>query len=826
MRPRSVLRRGSVMRRGSVLRRGSVMRPRYAKLRRDLWAMRGRVAMMVVAIAIGLTGVGAMLVARAVVGREAAAAYVGTRPASATLDVDGGVDADLLRQVRQRPGVVDATARQTVSTRVRVGGEWRRMLLFVIAPDDPLRIARFAVESGSWPAPDDGLLVERAAVGVLSAGTGDLLQIAGADGSTSGIRISGTVYDPALAPAPQERTGYGYLTPTALARLGFPVVAEQLKIVVGDPATGTPNRDQTTVDSTAAAVAGWLTANGHPVHQISAPPYRHPHANQTNTITGLFLGCALACLVLAGVLVASTLGSMLAAQTRQIGVMKTVGATTGQLFGGYLTATAAIAASATLLALGPALLAGSGLTRLVAGLLNVDLVSQAVPVWVFVVVVAAGLGVPLLVALVPLSRAARLTVRAALDDHGTDARAGARRVDRWMTRLRGGNRTTILASRNLLRRRGRLALTLTLLAAGGALFTAGLSTASAWQAWVEQGLARRSYDAEIQLTAPTSAAVVTAALEHRDGIVAVEPIISLPATPATGDGRVEVQRTYPDGGHGAFKLTALPPDTTMIHFDLMDGRWLRPGDRDAVVLNQAAATRLGNPHAGTEVHLSAQGHVNRWQVVGIVAEVGGPATAYTATGALDAVTGAPGLATAVRISVRGDSPATVADAEHALVGAGIAVAGSTPTRELRTAIDQHVVIFIDTLIALAVLMATVGILGLASAMSIAVTERTREYGIMQAIGATPGTVRQLVLTEGLLTAAAGCLIAIAVGVPLSGYVGGLLGRLSFGLPLPLQVSYLGLGVWTVLAFAGAGTATLAAARRAARLTIRETLAHQ
>ena len=309
------------------------MRPRYVKLRRDLWATRGRVALMVVAIAIALTGIGAMLVARTVVSRESAAAYAGTRPASATLDIDGGVDADLLARVRQRPGVVDATARQTVTTRVRVAGEWRRTLLFVIAPDDPLRIAGFTVESGTWPAPDDGLFIERAATTVLGAGTGDTLQIAGPAGATKPIRITGTVYDPALAPAPQERTGYGYLTPAAVARLGYPAVADQLKIVVGDQATGVPIRDQATVDSTAAEVASWLTTNGHRVHQISAPPYRHPHQNQTNTITGLFLGFALAALVLAGVLVASTLGSMLAAQTRQIGVMKTVGRTTGQLLG-------------------------------------------------------------------------------------------------------------------------------------------------------------------------------------------------------------------------------------------------------------------------------------------------------------------------------------------------------------------------------------------------------------------------------------------------------------------------------------------------------------
>jgi putative ABC transport system permease protein len=97
---------------------------------------------------------------------------------------------------------------------------------------------------------------------------------------------------------------------------------------------------------------------------------------------------------------------------------------------------------------------------------------------------------------------------------------------------------------------------------------------------------------------------------------------------------------------------------------------------------------------------------------------------------------------------------------------------------------------------------------------------------MQAIGATPATIRRLVLTEGLLTGLAGCLIAVLLGLPGAAAVGGFLGRLSFGLPLPLHPSYPGMAIWIVLAMAGAAAATLTAAGRAARLTIPETLAHQ
>jgi putative ABC transport system permease protein len=789
---------------------------------RDLWISRGRVTLMVVAIAVALTGVGGLLIARAVVLREADAAYAATIPASATLDVDGGIDAALLAEVRARPGVADATTRQTITTRVRVDGEWRRMMLFVIDPADPLTIARFRVDSGAWPPADDALMIERVAGTVLDAATGDSLDIAGPSGATAALRITGTVYDPALAPATQERTGYGYLTPTALARLGFRPVAEQLKIVVGHSPGGAAIRDQSTVDGVASDLAAWLTANGHPAHRVDAPPFRHPHQNQVNTITGLFLAFAAAALILAGVLVATTLGGMLASQTRQIGVMKTVGATTGQVLRMYLGVTVVIAAVATLLAIGPALLAGSGLVDLVAAQLNIDVGSRALPWWVFTAVVVSGVGIPVLVALAPLIRATRITVRTALDDHGGDARAGARRIDRSVARL-GGGRIGALAARNMIRRRTRLALTLALLAAGGALFTAGLNTSAAWRAWVDQGLAKRQYDAQLELANPMGASAVAATVRGVVGVTAVETLVSRPVTPAV-DGRVQVQRTYPDGGHGQFLLTALPADTTMVHFDLIKGRWLRPDDTSAVVLNQAAATRLGDPQVGSDVRLAVEGKITTWRVVGIVAEVGGPATGYTIPNATSGTAG--DAVNVVRIRVTGDVQAATDRVEAALAAIGTPVATTLATSELRRAIDVHVEIFIVTLIALAVLMAIVGVLGLASTMSIAVTERTREYGIMQAVGATPAIIRRLVMTESVLTGALGCALAIGLGIPLSTVVGDFLGRLSFGLPLPIQLSALGLAVWIVLAVVGAAAASLTAAQRAARLTVRETLIYQ
>ena len=795
------------------------MRPRTVKILRDLRLSWGRVAVMVIAIAVAVTGFGAMLVAKESLNRDAAAAYEGTNPAAATLDLPDGVTPELLADVRALPGIADATARQTVATRVQVGDDWLPLLLFVVADDDPMRIAHFEVESGSWPTPANGLVLERAAVDLLGASTGDSIRVEDSTGAPATVGVMGTVWDPALAPATQERTGYAFVSPAMITALGFETINDRLLITVSDQA-GVETHDQATVDTVAASVARWLTENGYAVHEVTAPPVRHPHQNQTDTVTNLLLAFAFAALALAAILVASTLGGMLAAQTRQIGIMKTVGASTATIVGLYLAMTSSIAAVATLVAVAPGIAAGRALAGLVGGILNLDISSGPIGGDTLALILGAGIVTPVLVGMVPIVRASRVTVREAISDFEV-SKAGTRRLDRALARLGAGDRLVGFAVRGLSRRPQRFVATVALLATGGALFLAGINSSLAWQRWVDEGLERRSYDVQLGFTEPVAQATLHDVLDEVDGIEDWESLSSLPATPTDTDG-VLVQRIYPDGGHGLFSATAIDPDTDLVDFAVRDGHWLREAEVDAIVLNQAALTRLGGPAVGETISLSIEGYRVEWTIVGIIDEVGGPATAYVDRDALDGALGAAGIATTVRLIVDDGGAQAIA----ALKAEGVIVNSIVPTTELKKAIDNHVVVFIAVLIALALLMAVIGALGLASSMSMSVIERTREFGIMKAIGASPGFMRRLVLAEGALTGAIGFLIAALLSIPVSVVVGSTLGRLAFNLPLPLVISGPALVAWFIVAVAGAVLASLAAAQRSARLSVRESLSHQ
>ena len=148
-----------------------------------------------------------------------------------------------------------------------------------------------------------------------------------------------------------------------------------------------------------------------------------------------------------------------------------------------------------------------------------------------------------------------------------------------------------------------------------------------------------------------------------------------------------------------------------------------------------------------------------------------------------------------------------------------------PLDRLQAAMIGHVEVPVTMLLAASVLLALIGGLGLASLMTVNVLERTRELGVMKAVGAVPAVILKVIVAEGVLIAATSWLLALLLSLPLTRAVGLLAGHV-FGAPLPFTVSILAAAAWLGLVLVIAVAASAAPALRAARLVVREALAYE
>ena len=418
---------------------------RWRKVARDLGSHKMRTVLVVLSIAVGVFAIGTIAGADAMLQRNLTEAYAASRPASATIFA-AGIDQELVDTVRRMRDVADAEARRSVTVRLRTAdGGYGEMLLTAIPDFEDQRLDLVDLERGGWPGRGE-VVVERSSLQVQGLVEGQELTVQTVDGKLHELALIGISHEVGAAPAFYVGRVQAHVTPDTLQDLGYDSTFDELRIRVADPAL-----DEAGIQGVADEVTAKLERAGVQVFGSFVPvPGRHP-AN--DLLQGFFLVLgfigALA-LVVSGFLVVNTVSAILAQQTRQIGVMKAIGARNDQIAGLYLGLVLAYAVLALVVAIPLGVAGAYGFTAFTAGLANFDVETIFIPPNVLALEVAVGLVVPLAAALVPVNKGVRITVREALASTGISDRFGHGRFDRLLREVRGLSRPTaqpLIASR-------------------------------------------------------------------------------------------------------------------------------------------------------------------------------------------------------------------------------------------------------------------------------------------------------------------------------------------------------------------------------------------
>jgi len=790
---------------------------RWRKIVRDLGTHKLRTVLVVLSIAVGVFAVGTIAGANALLQRNLRDGYADSKPASATLFL-APFDRELVDIVRDMPGVADAEGRRSVTVVLTTpDGRDREITLNAIPDVDDQRLDLVTLESGSWPKGRLEMAVERSSLRLEPLRVGEDLAIRTADGHQHHLRLTGITHEVAAPPAFYTGRIQAHITPETLADLGVDDRFDELRILVDDP---TLDRDGIT--AVADDVRGRLERSGAQVFGTYVPPPGEHPANELLQGFFLVLGVigALA-LVMSGFLVVNTIAAILVQQTRQIGVMKAIGARDGQIAGLYLGLVLAYALLALLVALPLGALGAWGFTIFTAGLANFDVTEFGIPPNVLALEVAIGLLVPLLAALVPVWRGVRVTVREALASTGITDTFGRGRLDRVLRDLRGVSRPTLISIRNTFRRKGRLALTLAALSLGGAVFMSVFSVRASLQQTLEDTLSYFAYDVQVELSRPERVDGLTGATLAIPGVTAAEPWQF-----------ATVQRIRADGSEGRSVITfGLPPSAKSVRPTVQQGRWLVPEDGNALVATANMLEDEPDLQVGDPVTLRIDGQDTRWTLVGIVASPTQRPFLYTPAAPLGAATHEVGRAGVLMVMGSPGLDAAgqdrLADAvETQLEAGGVDVVATTTAGEIRSTQETLFDILVVFLSSMAILLGVVGGLGLMGTMTINVVERAREIGVLRAVGASDGAVLRIVLAEGVLIGALSWAIGALVAIPISKLLADALGEVFIRRPLAYRYSLEGIVLWALIVLGLAALASWLPAWRASRLAVREVLAYE
>ncbi|MBE7468292.1 MAG: hypothetical protein DPW09_38535 [Anaerolineae bacterium] len=798
----------------------------WRKVWSDLWHHKVRTLLAVLSIAAGVFAVGAIFGEADQLLSGMDSAHRAVLPSHINLTLQDRIDRDTAIRLKNIEGVIDVEVLNQVSTRYKLQpqAEWEPAVLVMRDDFEDQTYDLLQLKAGTWPEKDN-IGIDRSASDFYDINIGDKV-IFELDKTDRALTIGGKIRHPFVPPPSFGGEPRFFVDAQGLERFNIPEGEFNQLLVRVEPYS----------PEFARQIASEIKENlGKEDIRVGGAIYQDPDEHWGRLFVEGFNFVlqilAVISLIMSVILVTNTMTAIITEQINQIGIIKAVGGSTATILKIYLTTVLIYGLLAFAVSLLPGAWVAFTLTRTFLNLFNIDFegfhLSTVALIWQAV----AALLIPLLAALRPVLSGAGITVRQAIASYGLGGDFGSNWLDRWVERLgrRFLSSPYAIALANMFRRKGRLLLTQLVLITAGTMFLMVVSLAASTDLTVTNDLNRRAYDVRINFEDRQRADRLVKMAQTVPGVEGAEVWLTQPVSILKEGQRLR------DAGVSA-DLTGLPAGTPTYRPMIVAGRWIEPGDKRVIVVSKDAADDNGfSVGQMVTLNLNGLGQNVEWEIIGIYQTAFndnfGSVPIFAPLDTVYDVTKKHNRGTRLLVQANQHDEVYLAHISNQLQtmfeerNMELQLQGTGTTFEDRQFADSQYAININMLLMLAVIVALVGGIGLMGALSISVVERTREIGVMRAIGARSRSIMGMFVLEGVLQG----LFSWAVAVPLSyliGYpVAQQLGQTMLDIDLDYSYNYSAVFVWLGVILVIAALAAVVPARSATRISVRESLAY-
>jgi putative ABC transport system permease protein len=790
----------------------------------DLWRNKTRTLLAVLSIAAGVFAVGAMFGMADMMSSYMDQSHQSVLPPHINVILSSYVDKDTLLNLGSVPGVegVEPYNMRSVLYKLYPDGPWRQGSILMRDDWQNQKYELVQLRQGQWPSGKDEIGVERMAAQYNHLGIGNTVTFKLGNQERT-LPITSLIRHPFVPPPQFYDLSVFFMSGEGLERFDVPNGTFNSFYVRVTPYSPSHARE------VATAIKDKLAKQGLGVEAFSyQDPNRHwgrAFMDGFNLVQEML---AVICVAMSAVLVYNTLSNLITQQMNQIGILKAIGASRGTIAGVYSVNAFVYGALALVVGLPLGAVVAYVITRYFLNLFNIDFNQFRYSTLAVSLTVASGLAAPLLAGLPPILQGANLTVREAIASYGLGGRYGVSRFDRLVDNIgqRWLSSPYATALGNMFRRKGRLILTELVLVTAGAAFLMVLSLNSSIGLTLDNIFGRSKYDSILQFGQAQRVEHVAALTASIDGIDRTELHLVQTASMYVSGQLVK------EAGIGT-NIEGIPRESDFYKPLIVGGRWLLPADGRAVVITRDAADK-NHIQVGDIVTLDL-GELGKdsWQVVGIYDPIfAGGFNADTIYAPLESLYGATkkysqGTLLYVRtVSHAANATSAVTTGlKNLFDDRGMRVVQSQTQNELRSTNEFQFGIVVWMMLALSVVVALVGGIALMGSLSIGVIERTKEIGVMRAVGARSRTIRGIFIMEGALQGLLSWFIAALVSLMASPLLASALGKAMFGATLDYKYNWAALAVWFAIIGLVATVASVVPANRATRISVRDSLAY-